>query len=63
MSQLTAAVLGRALADYPALAEMAPGCSVAVNVSARNLLGRGWSVTCSGCWRSTRCPPTGSPSR
>ena len=41
MSQLTAAVLGRALADYPALAEMAPGCSVAVNVSARNLLGRG----------------------
>jgi diguanylate cyclase (GGDEF)-like protein len=41
MSQLTAAVLSRALADYPALAEMAPGCSVAVNVSARNLLGRG----------------------
>ena len=41
MSQLTAAVLGRALTDYPALDEMAPGCSVAVNVSARNLLGRG----------------------
>jgi EAL domain-containing protein (putative c-di-GMP-specific phosphodiesterase class I) len=39
-SQLTAMVLGRALADYPALAAMAPGCSVAVNISARNLLGR-----------------------
>ncbi|HEV7876210.1 MAG TPA: bifunctional diguanylate cyclase/phosphodiesterase, partial [Nocardioides sp.] len=41
MSRLTAAVLSRALADYPVLDEMAPGCSVAVNVSARNLLGRG----------------------
>jgi diguanylate cyclase (GGDEF)-like protein len=39
-SQLTAAVLGRALADYPALREIAPQCSVAVNISARNLLGR-----------------------
>jgi diguanylate cyclase (GGDEF)-like protein len=39
-SQLTAAVLGRALADYPALREIAPRCSVAVNISARNLLGR-----------------------
>jgi EAL domain-containing protein (putative c-di-GMP-specific phosphodiesterase class I) len=41
MSQLTGAVLARALTDYPALDEMAPGCSVSVNVSARNLLGRG----------------------
>ena len=41
MSQLTGAVLGRALTDYPALREVAPGCSVSVNVSARNLLGRG----------------------
>jgi diguanylate cyclase (GGDEF)-like protein len=39
-SQLTAAVLGRALADYPVLGEIAPLCSVAVNISARNLLGR-----------------------
>ena len=41
MSQLTGAVLARAMTDYPALDEVAPGCSVSVNVSARNLLGRG----------------------
>lgn len=41
MSRLTTAVLGRALADHAQLQEVAPGCSVSVNISARNLLGRG----------------------
>jgi diguanylate cyclase (GGDEF)-like protein len=41
MSRLTTAVLGRALADHARLQEIATGCSVSVNISARNLLGRG----------------------
>jgi diguanylate cyclase (GGDEF)-like protein len=41
MSQLTHAVLDRALDDYAQLRESAPECSISVNISPRNLLGRG----------------------
>lgn len=41
MSRLTSSVLTRALRDYPTLQQIAPGSSVSVNISARNLLGRG----------------------
>lgn len=41
MSRLTTLVLDRALADHAHLQEIAEGCSVSVNISARNLLGRG----------------------
>lgn len=40
MSRLTTLVLDRALADHAHLQEIAEGCSVSVNISARNLLGR-----------------------
>ncbi len=41
MSRLTRSVLTSALADQAALQELAPGSSLSVNISARNLLGRG----------------------
>lgn len=40
-TRLTTAVLGRALVDLALLQEIAEGCSVSVNISARSLLGRG----------------------
>lgn len=40
-SRLTTAVLDRALADHALVQEIAEGCSVSVNISARDLLGRG----------------------
>ena len=41
MSRQTTSVLSRALGDYAALQGIAPGSTLSVNISARNLLGRG----------------------
>ena len=41
MRQLTSAVLDRALADLQTLQRLAPGSSMGVNISSRNLLGEG----------------------